>query len=354
MKLEVAVKKQFAGGFCADFAFTVENDRCGIFGQSGSGKTTLMYMLAGLLAPDSGTIFLDGRVLFDSLAGVNLPPEKRKIGIVFQHARLFPHMNVKQNLLFGFSRLSARERVINQAELLDILKLDSLLKRSVGGLSGGERQRVALARTLLACPRLILLDEPLTGLDDSLKAQIIPYLQKVFARFSIPFLFISHSLEEMRLMTEQVLLVEKGGLRKIVATEELIHTALDGGCGEANNLLLLSCPQKNGQLTKYFWKKLPVWAAEFSEAKEEYFSLSSKSIVLFKDQNICSSCENMLPAIVRTIEEKGLFSVIELDCEGQTLRVELVTQTLQQQEFAAGDMLTAAFCASSLQKVSVR
>ena len=132
--IDVDVTKRFSG-FTAHFSFSVASGRCGVFGPSGSGKTTLMYMLAGLLAPDSGKIVLNGNVLFDHLKRVNVAPEQRRIGIVFQHARLFPHMNVKQNLLFGRKRLPARERVIEPEQLVDILRLDSLLKRSVGSLS---------------------------------------------------------------------------------------------------------------------------------------------------------------------------------------------------------------------------
>ncbi len=350
MRLEVAVKKQFPGGFCADFSFVLENGRCGIFGPSGSGKTTLMHMLAGLLAPDSGRISLDGKVLFDSLAGVNIAPEKRKIGIVFQHARLFPHLNVKQNLLFGQKRLPARERVIDPAELVEILRLGSLLKRSVISLSGGERQRVALARTILASPHLILLDEPLSGLDGSLKSQVMVCLQQVFARFSIPFLFISHSLEEMRLMSEQVLLVEKGCLREIVAVENLAGATFFDGSNGPDNLLFLSAPEKSGQLTKYFWGKLPVLVAQPLEAGEGYFVLSPKNIVLLKEQIAGISCENMLSAVVRSIEEKGVFATIELDCAGQTLWAETSAQTVRLLGLAPADKLTAAFCVCAVQK----
>ncbi|PIE73491.1 MAG: molybdenum ABC transporter ATP-binding protein, partial [Deltaproteobacteria bacterium] len=254
--IDVDVKKRFSGGFTAHFSFFVDNGRCGVFGPSGSGKTTLMYMLAGLLTPDSGKIVLNGEVLFDHLAGINIAPEKRRIGIVFQHARLFPHMDVRQNLLFGQKRLPACERIIEPAELVDILNLKTLLNRSVCSLSGGERQRVALARTILANPRLILLDEPLSGLDGSLKYQVIPYLRQVFARFSIPFLFISHSVEEMRLMTEQILLVAGGRVSEIVAVENLACKASDDSSRGYGNLLFLTAPKRSGQLMKYHWGEL--------------------------------------------------------------------------------------------------
>ena len=133
--------------------------------------------------------------------------------MVFQHAHLFPHMNVKHNLFYGWRRTPATERRITPEALIEVLNLDHLLDRGINRLSGGERQRVALGRTVLACPQLILMDEPLSGLDEELKYQIIPYLKKVFPQFEIPLLFISHSLLEMRLMTDEVLVFRQGSLR---------------------------------------------------------------------------------------------------------------------------------------------
>ncbi len=201
MFLDVDVKKSFTEFQC-DIRFSTETRKCGVFGPSGSGKSTLMHMLAGLLKPDEGHIRLNGRTLFDHKSGINLAPDKRRVGVVFQHAHLFPHMSVEKNLFYGLNRIPPRERTIDPEQLFRVLQVDQLLERRVTKLSGGERQRVALGRTILACPYLILLDEPLAGLDGMLKYQIIPHLQRVFTEFSIPMLFISHSLQEMRMMTE--------------------------------------------------------------------------------------------------------------------------------------------------------
>ncbi|MCI5211028.1 MAG: ATP-binding cassette domain-containing protein, partial [Candidatus Electrothrix sp. ATG2] len=209
MLLEVDVTKKFPGITC-HAAFSLATEKCGVFGPSGSGKSTLMHMLAGLLEPDSGFIRLNSTTLFDSEQKINLPPDKRRVGVVFQHARLFPHMSVKKNLFYGMQRIPRQERTIAPDHLIDILQIEPLLHRAVGKLSGGERQRVALGRTILACPQLILLDEPLSGLDGTLKYQIIPHLQQVFAEFSIPMLFNSHSLQELRMMTEEVLVMRQG------------------------------------------------------------------------------------------------------------------------------------------------
>lgn len=185
MQLKVDVCKKF-GDFECSVDFTLNNERCGVFGPSGSGKSTLMNMLAGLLTPDKGLISLNDRVLFDSENSINISSQKRRVGVVFQDALLFPHMNVRKNLFYGAVRSGRDGKKIDPEQLISVLHLEPLLERGVEKLSGGERQRVALGRTILASPDLILLDEPLNGLDRGLKFQIIPHLRSVFSEFAIP------------------------------------------------------------------------------------------------------------------------------------------------------------------------
>ncbi|WP_303720885.1 ATP-binding cassette domain-containing protein, partial [Malonomonas rubra] len=193
MILNVELMKTF-GRFNFAAGFQVEGERIGIFGPSGSGKSTLGNLLAGLLTADAGSIHLNNRCLFDSISRINLSAEKRRIAVVFQHAHLFPHLNVQRNLLYGFRRTTADRRKLKLEEVAAALDIGRLLDRNVGQLSGGEKQRVALGRALLACPDLLILDEPLSALDKNLKEQIIPYLRKTLRRFDIPYLYISHSL----------------------------------------------------------------------------------------------------------------------------------------------------------------
>ncbi len=220
MNLEVSVEKKL-GSFEFSATFQAESRCCGIFGPSGSGKSTLMHLLAGLLTPDDGKIRLNGDILFDSSHRTDIPPEKRRIGVVFQHSHLFPHMTVKQNLLYGYQRIQGNERKISPKAVIDKLQIGHLLKRNVKRLSGGERQRVALGRTLLASPRLILMDEPLTGLDRSLKFQIMPYLKEVLSEFKVPLMFISHSVREMQLMTDEVLVFDRGKFQNRLSADML-------------------------------------------------------------------------------------------------------------------------------------
>jgi molybdate transport system ATP-binding protein len=181
-----------------------------VFGPSGSGKTSLLNLVAGLLRPDRGTITIDGEPLFSAKQGLDLPPERRRVGYVFQDDLLFPHLTVRQNLRYGYDLLPARARRFQVNPIVDLLELGPLLERHPGLLSGGERQRVALGRAILASPRLLLMDEPLAALDQGLKDRIMPYLRHIRSDLAIPMLYVSHSVAEILQLTGQVIVLQHG------------------------------------------------------------------------------------------------------------------------------------------------
>ncbi|WP_027535811.1 molybdenum ABC transporter ATP-binding protein [Bradyrhizobium sp. WSM3983] len=207
--LRVDVEKQL-GEFSLSASFESEGRVTGLFGASGAGKSSLINMIAGLLRPDRGTIVIDGETVDDTAAGIHVPTWRRRIGYVFQDARLFPHLNVAQNLDYGrrMNRLAAdpaqRTRVV---ELLDI---GALLDRRPGKLSGGERQRVALGRALLSKPRLLLLDEPLGALDEARKVEILPYLVRLRDEANVPMVYVSHDVAELRQLATQIVMLRQG------------------------------------------------------------------------------------------------------------------------------------------------
>jgi len=180
-----------------------------LFGRSGSGKSTLVDIISGLLRPDTGEIRLDDELLTDTRRGVAVPVEQRRIGYVFQDARLFPHLTVLGNLRYGERRASA-PKFIGPDEVITLLALGSLLGRRPRQLSGGERQRVALGRALLAQPRLLLLDEPLASLDVPRREEVLPYLEALRDRLSIPMVYVSHQFEEVLRLATHVVLLEAG------------------------------------------------------------------------------------------------------------------------------------------------
>lgn len=350
MQLDVSVRKQ-QGTFEFNAEFSLTGHRIGLFGPSGSGKSTLMHLIAGLLKPDSGCIRLDGTVLFDAAAGVNLPPEKRRVGVVFQHAHLFPHLSVRRNLLYGWRRTPEADRHIDPEAIIEVLNLAHLLDRGVNLLSGGERQRIALARTVLTCPRLILMDEPLTGLDEELKFQIIPYLNTVFARFDIPLLFISHSLLEMRLMTEQVLVVGEGRVEREMATEELAQSAWAAPRQGYVNLLRLGRPQPHGDLWAYSWGDARLVLTDESDSDENVVELDSREILLFKRHPEATSARNMLPCTVGKIFTVGNRVRVELHCGAQHLIGQIVPESLRELELAEGKEVVAVIKASAFRRL---
>jgi molybdate transport system ATP-binding protein len=205
--LKVAVTKR-RPGFTLEAAFTAPTPGvAALFGRSGSGKSTLVHVISGLLAPDAGEVRLDEEVLTDTRAGIAVPVEERRIGYVFQDARLFPHLTVAGNLRYGEKRARTGQPVIGFDEVVTLLGLGPLLKRSPWQLSGGERQRVSLGRALLSRPRLLLLDEPLASLDVARREEVLPHLEALRDRLSIPMVYVSHEFDEvLRLATHLVLL----------------------------------------------------------------------------------------------------------------------------------------------------
>ncbi|MGC2526109.1 MAG: ATP-binding cassette domain-containing protein, partial [Candidatus Acidiferrum sp.] len=181
-----------------------------LFGPSGAGKSTVLDCIAGLARPDAGRLVVGREVLFDSEAGVNSPPQSRHVAYVFQSLALFPHMTAEQNVLYGLDALPQESRSERVREILKLFRIDKLRARKPTEISGGERQRVALARSLVTQPRVLLLDEPLTGLDPPLKASIIEDLRAWNAAHRIPILYVTHTREEVDALGERVLAMDHG------------------------------------------------------------------------------------------------------------------------------------------------
>jgi molybdate transport system ATP-binding protein len=188
--LQFDCRFRYPSGFSLAFAFTMEAGVTALVGPSGSGKTTVLNLIAGILTPDHGTISLHDKIVFDSNSDVNEPPDRREVGYVFQDYQLFPHLNVEQNLWYGQKR--AGRAGASYEKIVEMLELADVAHRYPISLSGGQKQRVALGRALLRGPRLLLLDEPLSALDSSLRASVAGQLAKVIEEFRIPTLLVSH------------------------------------------------------------------------------------------------------------------------------------------------------------------
>jgi molybdate transport system ATP-binding protein len=198
----------------ADFTLEIDVElQCqvtGIFGPSGAGKTSLLDLIAGLRRPRSARIALNDQVLTDTATGEVMPPRLRQIGYVPQDLALFPHLSVRQNLLYGHRNGRVPAALFGFEHVTELLQIQSLTARSTDNLSGGERQRVALGRALLTAPRLLLLDEPMASLDAGLKAKIIPYLRRVRDEFQLPILYVTHDEQEVLALCDEVLEIRTG------------------------------------------------------------------------------------------------------------------------------------------------
>ncbi|MDI1362156.1 molybdenum ABC transporter ATP-binding protein [Methylotenera sp.] len=207
IEVQVRLKRKH---FELDASLQLSQRVTAIYGPSGAGKSTLLSIIAGITQPDSGRIVIDGECLFDSQARINKPIHQRKIGLVFQEGRLFPHLTVEHNLSYALNFTPVKNQQFQLKQIVALLELEALLKQRPHQLSGGEKQRVALGRALLSSPRLLMLDEPLASLDDRLKNQILPFLKLVSTEINIPMIYISHSKKEIMQITDNLVDIQHG------------------------------------------------------------------------------------------------------------------------------------------------
>ena len=226
IEIDVVLARQ---GFELNAAFESESRALALFGESGAGKSTLLMLMAGLLRPDRGRIAVNGEVFVDVARGLWRKPRHRRVGLVFQDAMLFPHLSVQANLDYG--RPPAHDRRVDAGALVELLGIGALLARRPGDLSGGERQRVAIGRALLAEPALLLLDEPLASLDVARRAEIMPYLTRLRERFDIPLVYVSHAIEEVVRLVDQVVRLEAGRVTEVCGIDDFVVAQRGGDPG---------------------------------------------------------------------------------------------------------------------------
>jgi molybdate transport system ATP-binding protein len=222
--LEVDIEHRL-GAFELDIHFCSGRGLTALFGRSGAGKTSVVNAIAGLVRPDRGRIVVDGVVLLDTERAIRAPAHRRRVGYVFQESRLFPHLTVRQNLLFGrwFARGFTPAAPLD--DVVDLLGIGTLLDRRPGRLSGGEKQRVAIGRALLAGPRLLLMDEPLASLDARRKDEILPYIERLRDQASVPIVYVSHAVAEVTRLASTIVLISDGRVRAVGPLQEVMGRA---------------------------------------------------------------------------------------------------------------------------------
>ncbi len=317
------LKVQFSkslGGFSLEAAFSgADKGVTVLFGPSGAGKSSILACVAGASRPDSGRIELDGEALFDSASRIDLPMERRRIGWVFQDARLFPHLSVAGNLRFGLKRAPAGDTPIRFDEVVSVLGIERLLHRRPRDLSGGERQRVGLGRALLSQPRLLLMDEPLASLDAARRAEILPFFEQLKTRFGVPVLYVTHSLAEAVRLGDRMAVIHEGrvtaqgSLGEVVAqagSRAQLGAALDGRVTRHDDQMSLV------QVGAWDFR---VPRIERSAGASLRLFVLARDVMLALDPPSRISARNVLPGQIVSIDEQEGQVLVRLTHDGQTL-----------------------------------
>ncbi|MSS72831.1 MAG: molybdenum ABC transporter ATP-binding protein [Candidatus Latescibacteria bacterium] len=325
-----------------------------IFGPSGAGKSTLLNLVAGLLRPDAGEITLDGETLFASDRGINLPPERRRIGYVFQDDLLFPHLTVARNLRYGYDLLPPRLRRLKMDAIVDLLEIAPLLDRRPAGLSGGERQRVTLGRALLASPRLLLMDEPLSSLDQGLKDRIIPYLRHIRSDLKIPILYVSHSVAEILELTGQVIVLKQG---RAIACGDFFDVAhhpdvlpLVEAHGFENVLpveILSGDPARGVCLVRHGDQDLKVPYCGLPAGTSIFIGIRADDIILCRERPSGLSVRNAVQGHITEISEVEGKGLVYVDV-GKRLAVKVTPEAIEELNLKVGEIVTCLIKTSSV------
>ena len=292
----------------------------GIFGRSGAGKTTLLKVVAGLLRPDFVRIQVGSSVLCDTQHGAWVPPERRRIGYVFQDTRLFPHLNVRGNLLFG-RRFNPPpdSKALEFGAIVSLLNLEPLLNRDVHKLSGGESQRVAIGRALLANPRLLLLDEPLAALDASHKSEILPYLEGLRHTLDLPILYVSHSLGEIRRLATWLAVIDDGEIKAFGSVEDItgqmdLSPLAEGGDTGTVLAATVSGHEKAHGLTRLSasGQTLMVTSLDLAEGTHVRVQVRPQDVALALERSENLSVLNILEGTIHSVLESPRRPVVDV------------------------------------------
>ncbi|MEM8770138.1 MAG: molybdenum ABC transporter ATP-binding protein [Pseudomonadota bacterium] len=318
------------GDFVTDIDCAISLQGCtGLFGASGAGKSTLIRLIAGFLQPSRGRISYRGAVWYDRVAGVFTPAYKRGVGVVFQDARLFPHLTVEKNLLYADRRSDCSRYGFD--EIADAFDLSSLFARLPSSLSGGERQRVALARTLLTRPDLLLLDEPLSALDAKRKAAILPYLDDLPKRFGAPVIYVSHNVDEIVRLASRTIILKHGRIEAEGATADVLNAHGDDAQGVIVTGVIA------GHDDHYSLTRIDVGAGALAlpinknktVGETVNLRIDARSVVLARSPLDGLSIRNHLPATIRAIatnDERASFVDVLLDAQGIALRAQVTRE----------------------------
>jgi len=289
-----------------------------LFGPSGSGKTTVMRCLAGLDRPDSGFVRFDGETWFDGARRAHVPPQRRRVGLLFQEYALFPHLSVEENVGYGLDRAPAPERRERVTEMARLLGIEDLLPRRPGQLSGGQRQRVALARALAARPRLLLLDEPLSALDAPTREDLRAELRALLHRLGVPSIVVTHDRTEALALGDRLAVLAEGGVRQVGAVHDVFSAPADVAVARVvgtENVAPARIVGREGGLVQFEVGAARMVAVDPGHLDGEAFAcIRAEEVMLERAPEAVTSARNQLPGTVVAMSPEGPLVRVTLDC----------------------------------------
>jgi len=337
MSVEVGIKHRF-GAFALDIAFKTE--RAGVtalFGPSGAGKTSVVNAVAGLFRPAEGRIVVAGRVVLDTKAGVFVPARARRTGYVFQDSRLFPHMNVEDNLRFGWRRAPARMDEHEIDHVVEMLGLTRLLERDPKALSGGEKGRVALGRALLSSPDILLLDEPLAALDAARRAEILPYLERLRDETKLPMLCVSHTVDEVARLADEIVVLRDGRVAAQGPVFDLL-TNIEGGIAPVGAVIDARIESHGEDLSVLVFDngRLLVPRIAREAGARVRVRLRAEDIMLAREEPRAISANNILPATIAAIARGPRQADVQLALGAARMVARITLASAKRLELAPG------------------
>lgn len=347
MTLSISIRRKI-GGFTLEAGFEAPAGVTAVLGRSGAGKSTLVAAVAGLTRPDAGTIRLGGATLFDAASRTNLSPRKRRVGVVFQESRLFPHLSVRSNLLFGRRRRrDASEPGFDQ--VVETLGVGHLLDRRPRSLSGGERQRVAIGRALLSGPRALLFDEPLAALDSERKAEVLPFLEALTRETALPVLYVTHALEEARRLADSLVVLDVG---RVIAAGPVETAVAQAGLATAGDRFadgvtldgVVAELDARYELTGVAVGRHRLWVPGLlgDVGHPVRLRLLARDVALALEEPQRISTRNVLAGLVRSVRRgEGPYALVAVDVGGAILKAEVTRRAADELGLAPGRVVHA-------------
>jgi len=359
--IDVDIERR-AGAFELAVRFTADAPILGLFGASGAGKTTVVDAIAGIATPDRGWIVVNGTRLFDSGRRIDVPPDQRRVGYVFQDALLFPHLDVRSNLLYGLRRSPVADRFIEPERIVRLLGLGALMHRRPRTLSGGERQRVAIGRALLAQPRILLMDEPLAALDVPRKREILAYIERLRDELRIPIVYVTHSVEEITRLADTVVVLADGrcaGAGAIPAMADMLHASSDDDPYDASShidtRIIAHDPRHRLTTLGFDGGELVVPAIDALPRDRVRARIRARDVSLAVVRPIGISILNVLPGVVTDTRDAGGPAVdVRVAIGGTTLTARITQRSFEELGIRAGTRVHALVKAVSLEACDPR